>query len=138
MEFDADIKESVLVEERLRNLKDGSSIMYDTIRKFSSGKKINLTLNEKSKLHLESDKSIFNLKKIYPDIQYIIAGEGDQLENIKKEIKNYNLESNVKLVGTINENQKKFIFSKTDIMTVSYTHLRAHETLRYLGCRRIL
>ena len=29
-----------------------SSIMYDIIRKFSSGKKINLTLNEKNKLHL--------------------------------------------------------------------------------------
>jgi len=41
-----------------------SSIMYDIIRKFSSGKKINLTLNEKSKLHLESEKSIFNLNCI--------------------------------------------------------------------------
>ena len=38
--------------------------MYDIIRKFSSGKKINLTLNEKNKLHLESDKSIFNLNCI--------------------------------------------------------------------------
>ena len=37
-----------------------SSIMYDIVRKFSSGKKINLTLNEKSKLHLESEKSNFN------------------------------------------------------------------------------
>ena len=33
-----------------------SSIMYDIVRKFSSGKKINLTLNDKNKLHLESDK----------------------------------------------------------------------------------
>ena len=41
-----------------------SSIMYDIIRKFSSGKKINLTLNERNKLHLESDKSIFNLNCI--------------------------------------------------------------------------
>ena len=41
-----------------------SSIMYDIIRKFSSGKKINLTLTEKSKLHLESEKSIFNLNCI--------------------------------------------------------------------------
>ena len=38
--------------------------MYDIIRKFSSGRKINLTLNEKNKLHLESDKSIFNLNCI--------------------------------------------------------------------------
>ena len=41
-----------------------SSIMYDIVRKFSSGKKINLTLNENSKLHLESDKSNFNLNCI--------------------------------------------------------------------------
>ena len=43
-----------------------SSIMYDIIRKFSSGKKINLTLNESNKLHLESEKSIFNLNCINP------------------------------------------------------------------------
>ena len=41
-----------------------SSIMYDIIRKFSSGKKINLDLTETSKLHLESEKSIFNLNCI--------------------------------------------------------------------------
>tara|TARA_B100000989_G_scaffold290168_1_gene262946 strand:- start:498 stop:1610 length:1113 start_codon:yes stop_codon:yes gene_type:complete len=41
-----------------------SSIMYDIIRKFSSGKKINLTLTNSSKLHLESEKSIFNLNCI--------------------------------------------------------------------------
>ncbi len=38
-----------------------SSTMYDIVRKLSSGKKINLTLNDKSKLHLESEKSVFNL-----------------------------------------------------------------------------
>ena len=38
-----------------------SSIMFDIVRKFSSDKKINLTMNNDSKLQLESDKSIFNL-----------------------------------------------------------------------------
>ncbi len=41
-----------------------SSIMYDIVRKFSSGKKINVKLNESNKLHLESEKSIFNLNCI--------------------------------------------------------------------------
>ncbi len=41
-----------------------SSIMYDIVRKFPSGKKINLTLSDENKLHLESDKSIFNLNCI--------------------------------------------------------------------------
>jgi len=41
-----------------------SSIMYDIIRKFSSGKKINLSLTDISKLQVESEKSIFNLNCI--------------------------------------------------------------------------
>ena len=38
-----------------------SSTMYDIVRKFTSGKKINLSLSETNKLKLESEKSIFNL-----------------------------------------------------------------------------
>ena len=38
-----------------------SSTIYDIVRKLNSGKKINLTLTDSSKLHLESEKSIFNL-----------------------------------------------------------------------------
>ena len=38
-----------------------SSIMYDIIRKFSSGKKINIFLTDANKLQVESEKSIFNL-----------------------------------------------------------------------------
>ncbi len=41
-----------------------SSIMYDIIRKFSSGKKINLSMTDISKLQVESDKSVFNLNCI--------------------------------------------------------------------------
>ena len=41
-----------------------SSIMYDIIRKFSSGSKINFSSSSENKLHLESDKSIFNLNCI--------------------------------------------------------------------------
>jgi DNA polymerase III subunit beta len=41
-----------------------SSTMYDIVRKFTSGKKVNLSLTEANKLHLESDKSVFNLNCI--------------------------------------------------------------------------
>ena len=41
-----------------------SSIMYDIVRKFSPGKKINLSNVGESKLHLESEKSVFNLNCI--------------------------------------------------------------------------
>ena len=41
-----------------------SSIMYDIVRKFSSGKKINFSNVEGNKIHLESEKSNFNLNCI--------------------------------------------------------------------------
>ena len=41
-----------------------SSIMYDIVRKFTPGKKINLSLSDGSKLQLESENSIFNLNCI--------------------------------------------------------------------------
>ena len=41
-----------------------ASIMYDIVRKFSSGKKINFSNPSENKLHLESEKSIFNLNCI--------------------------------------------------------------------------
>ena len=41
-----------------------SSIMYDIIRKISSGKKINFSNAGSSKLNLEADKSVFNLNCI--------------------------------------------------------------------------
>ena len=41
-----------------------SSVMYDVIRKFTLGKKINLSLTDVNKLQVESEKSIFNLNCI--------------------------------------------------------------------------
>ena len=41
-----------------------SSIMYDIIRKISSGRKINFSIINDSKLNLESENSVFNLNCI--------------------------------------------------------------------------
>ena len=38
-----------------------SATLYDIIRKFSSGKKINFNLTSENKIQLESEKSVFNL-----------------------------------------------------------------------------
>ena len=60
--FIHEINNVEIIEEG--NTTTTSSIMYDIIRKFSSGKKINLSLGEKNKLQVESEKSIFNLNCI--------------------------------------------------------------------------
>ena len=41
-----------------------SSTLYDIVRKFSAGKKINFSHIAENKLHLESEKSVFNLNCI--------------------------------------------------------------------------
>ncbi len=41
-----------------------SSVMYDVIRKFSAGKKINFSQESENKIHVESEKSFFNLNCI--------------------------------------------------------------------------
>ena len=38
--------------------------MYDIVRKYKSGSKINFSNPSENKLHLESDKSVFNLNCI--------------------------------------------------------------------------
>ena len=51
-----------------------SSILYDIIRKFTSGKKINFSFSGDNKLQLESEKSIFHLNCINPS-EFPITGE---------------------------------------------------------------
>ncbi len=43
-----------------------SSTIYDIVRKFSSGKKINISLSNTNKLQIESEKSNFNLNCLSP------------------------------------------------------------------------
>ena len=57
-----------------------SSIMYDIVRKFSAGKKINFSNIGENKLHLESEKSIFNLNCISAS-EFPIADENFNQNN---------------------------------------------------------
>ena len=56
---------NVEIEEEGRTT-TSSSIMYDIVRKFSAGKKINFSTSGENKIHLESEKSVFNLNCINP------------------------------------------------------------------------
>ena len=82
------------------------------------GSPIILTLArlEKRKGHSFIIESINKIIINFPHIQYIIAGEGSEKKNLKKLVDSYNLNSNVKFVGVVNEKQKKYLFQKTDLM----------------------
>ena len=83
-----------------------------------TGKPILLTLArlEKRKGHIEIINSIQKLIPDFQNIQYVIAGEGPELKNLKKIVKEKKLERNIIFVGKVNEFQKKFLFKKTQLM----------------------
>ena len=73
---------------------------------------------EKRKGHAYILPVIAKLKTEYPDILYIIAGSGIELENLKKITKKLDLNKNVIFLGDINDNQKKYLFKITNLMVM--------------------
>ena len=71
---------------------------------------------EKRKGHEYILKAISNLKNQYPKIRYIIAGEGEERPLLEKLVKSLNISKNVIFIGSINDDQKKYILNKTDLM----------------------
>ena len=58
--------------------------MYDIVRKFSSGKKISFSSVGENKIHLESEKSVFNLNQFMKLIQFINLNQFIKLNQILK------------------------------------------------------
>ena len=73
---------------------------------------------EKRKGHAYILSVVAKLTSDYPDIMYIIAGSGIELENLKKITRELNILENVTFLGDINENQKKYLFKNTDLMVM--------------------
>ena len=61
-------------------------------------------------------KAMALLKDKYPNIIYIIAGKGPDMEMYKKLISKYNLEGKVKLLGYVTYEQKYSLFRRADII----------------------
>ena len=91
---------------------------------------ITLARLEKRKGHLQILKVIKKLKTEFPKILYFIAGDGEEKSNLKKFVNDNQLISNVRFVGLVNENQKKFLFEKANLMimpTLDETDKRSIE-----------
>ena len=71
---------------------------------------------EKRKGHIFVLNCIEKLKNEFNNLQYIIVGEGPELSYLKKIVKNKKLDQNVIFLGKANDSEKKYIFSKTDLM----------------------
>ncbi len=71
---------------------------------------------EKRKGHKLIIKSISRLINKYPNIRYIIAGEGEEKSYLLSLVGALNISKNVMFIGSVNDGQKKFILNKTDLM----------------------
>ena len=82
------------------------------------GNPILLTLArlEKRKGHENILYSVKELKNEFPNIQYVIAGSGKELINLKKLVKELKIQKNVLFVGNVNDFQKKYLLNKTNLM----------------------
>ena len=73
---------------------------------------------EKRKNHEKVILAIRNLKQIYPDIVYICIGHGDEEDNIKKLVKELDLETQVMFFKDISEDLKNSLVAKSNIFVM--------------------
>ena len=101
-----------------------SSTIYDIVRKFSSGKKINLSLSDTNKLQIESEKSNFNLNCLSPS-EFPLTDE-----NFNENVFSINSKSLLKLL-----NKCKFSVSNDETrhyLSGIYLHQTEFEDKKYL------
>ena len=84
------------------------------------GNPVLLTLSrvEKRKGHFFILQAIQKLKKQFPNIKYIIAGEGNERTRLQQVVKELDLYDHVLFVGNVNEQQKKQLFEHTTLMVM--------------------
>lgn len=73
---------------------------------------------EKRKGHEKVLHSLTKLKKDFPEIQYIIAGEGLEKKKLLKLVKELKIQKLVHFIGNINDQQKKEIFELASLMVM--------------------
>jgi len=83
---------------------------------------------DKRKNHEKIVMALRNLKQIYPDIVYICVGYGDEEENIKKLVKELDLEAQVMFFKDISNELKNALVAKSNIFVMpSIIHKKSVE-----------
>jgi len=100
-----------------------------------NGNPILLTLSrlEKRKGHANVIAIISKLQKYFPNIQYIIAGSGDELKNLKQLVKELKLENNVIFVGNVNNQEKKYLLKRTSLMIMPTINEMSSRSIEGFG-----
>ena len=100
----------------------------ESILKVKNPRLITVSRFDKRKNHEKIVMAIRNLKQIYPDIVYICVGYGEEEENIKKLVKELDLEAQVMFFKDISNDLKNALVSKSNIFVMpSIIHKKSVE-----------
>ena len=90
----------------------------ESLLKVKSPRLITISRFDKRKNHEKVIMALRNLKQIYPDIVYICVGHGDEEENIKKLVKELDLEGQVMFFKDISNELKNTLVAKSNIFVM--------------------
>ncbi len=100
----------------------------ESLLKIKSPRLITISRFDKRKNHEKVIMALRNLKQIYPDIVYICIGHGEEEENIKKLVKELDLEAQVMFFKDISNELKNALVAKSDIFVMpSIIHKKSVE-----------
>ena len=100
----------------------------ESLLKVKTPKLITVSRFDKRKNHEKIVMALRNLKQIYPDIVYICVGCGDEEENIKKLVKELDLEAQVMFFKDISNELKNALIAKSNIFVMpSIIHKKSVE-----------
>ena len=100
----------------------------ESLLKVKSPRLITVSRFDKRKNHEKIVMALRNLKQIYPDIVYICVGNGDEEENIKKLVKELDLDGQVMFFSDISNELKNALVAKSNIFIMpSIIHKKSVE-----------
>ena len=100
----------------------------ESLLKIKTPRLITVSRFDKRKNHEKVVMALRNLKQIYPDIVYICVGYGDEEENIKKLVKELDLEEQVMFFSDISNDLKNALVAKSNIFVMpSVIHKKSVE-----------
>jgi len=100
----------------------------ESLLKVKSPRLITVSRFDKRKNHEKIVMALRNLKQIYPDIVYICVGNGDEEENIKKLVKELDLDGQVMFFSDISNELKNALVAKSNIFVMpSIIHKKSVE-----------
>ena len=90
----------------------------ENLLKYKSPRLITVSRYDKRKNHEKVIMALRNLKQIYPDIVYICIGYGEEENNIKRLVKELNLEEQVMFFKNISNELKNSLLAKSNIFVM--------------------